>query len=178
MLRILEEQKDFDYDFYLFPSEYTIIKIIEERVATPIIIRLDNQARTFFIPQLSAQHRDLYTHLHYVFETSLLSEGSCHLYLNPVGAIQLKQRQADYTWLLDANALTDDALFFTGKGITIGGIQIEVCQPQGTYYFLDNKGATFLINFINSTTSLIAIDFLSARLDAVLLEKYIKVMVY
>ena len=149
ILRKLEEQEDFDYDFYVFPSEYTLNEITEERFITPITVRLDNQARVFFLPQFSEQDRELANSIRYVFQASLNPGGQCYLYLNKIASVQLKESHANYTWILSAENLADDTLLFTDRGIRIGDISIEIPAHQAQYYFIDKAGAvTFLLDFV------------------------------
>ena len=43
VIRRLEEDERFDYDFYIFPSEYIIRKILFEYVETKIVVVLDSR---------------------------------------------------------------------------------------------------------------------------------------
>lgn len=52
VIRRLEQTDNFDYDFYIFPSENTITHIYHEYVNTPISVRLDNKKRNLIIPNL------------------------------------------------------------------------------------------------------------------------------
>lgn len=159
VLRKLEERYDFDYDFYIFPSEYTITRLYEERVTTTITIRLDERQRTLFIPKLSEKDHTLYTHLHYVLEASHFPGGQCFLGLNKVASIRLIERQADYTWIISAKNLSDDKLTFTATGVAVGGIPIDIPQQQAQYRFVDRVGGTFTLNFTQRLALLTSLDF-------------------
>lgn len=174
VLRKLEEQEDFDYDFYIFPSEYTFNSITEERVLTPIAIRLDNQIRTFFIPQFSKQDRELSDSIRYIFQSSLDPGGQCCLYLNKIASIRLEESHANYTWILSAKNLTDDTLLFTDRGIRIGDIPIEIPTHQAQYYFVDKTGSvTFLLDFVKLSVIPIEIDQQLIQRD-VSLQEYLQ----
>ncbi|QKJ51198.1 hypothetical protein G9396_11225 [Providencia rettgeri] len=55
VIRRLENEDNFDYDFYIFPSENTITQIYHEYVDTPIEVRLDKQYRYLFVPKLAKE---------------------------------------------------------------------------------------------------------------------------
>jgi ankyrin repeat protein len=173
VLRTLERQEDFDYDFYIFPSEYTITRIDEERVATSITIRLDEQQRSFFIPKLAESDRELYSHIHYFFEGSIIQGGQCFLGLNEIGSIQLLERQADYTWILSAESLADDTVSFTDSGITLGSLAIKIPQHQAQYYFIDKQQGRFRLDFSRRTAVLMSIDFDFLQKQHLLVKDYV-----
>ncbi len=52
ILRKLEEDGRFDFDFYAFPGERAIYRIIPDYVATPIKVILDDRDRDLLIPAL------------------------------------------------------------------------------------------------------------------------------
>lgn len=176
VLRKLEEQKDFDYDFYIFPGEYIIIKITEKRELTPIEIRLDHQERVFVVPKFSEHDRELYTHLTYSFLADANSAGGqCHLYLNKVAAIKLiEQNLKDYTWVLNAEGLGNDTLHFTKTGITVGGIPIEILQYRTHYYFIDNKGNTYHLHFTQAKLVLKTINYQQVQKHRYSLQTYLQ----
>ncbi|MDX8000139.1 hypothetical protein FE394_13225 [Xenorhabdus sp. Reich] len=62
VIRRLEKDKRFDYDFYIFPGEVTIRRIHQEYVATPIEVVLDQSNRKLIVPELP---KELYGYLHY-----------------------------------------------------------------------------------------------------------------
>ncbi|MGC1854030.1 MAG: TcdA/TcdB pore-forming domain-containing protein [Candidatus Aquirickettsiella sp.] len=177
VLRKLEERKDFDYDFYIFPGEYTITKITEEREKTAITVRLDNKVRILIVPKFSEQDGELYTKLHYIFlaDYSGSQGGQCHLYLNKVSGIELKEHNIkNYTWVLNAEGLSDDTLHFIKTGITVGGIPIEIPQAQSRYYFIDNKGTTYHLYFTHATLVLKTINYQQVQKHRSSLQIYLQ----
>ncbi len=141
VLRQLEEQEDFHYDFYIFPSEYIVSAITPEFIKTNIKIVLDSQKRTFVIPQFSWQERFITQYLHYTLE-SPKTAGKTILYLGEVGSLKLESHHANYNWELVCNNCTNqEGIQFTATGIKIYGINVEVSNSSlGNYYLnLDNN---------------------------------------
>ncbi|MGC1854860.1 MAG: TcdA/TcdB pore-forming domain-containing protein [Candidatus Aquirickettsiella sp.] len=177
VLRELEQQKDFDYDFYVFPSEYIISEITENRATTVVKINLDRQSRSFVIPKFPKHDRELYTYIHYTFLIDSLSEGGqCQLYLSSIASIQLKEvSSVNYTWILSAEGLIDDALQFTKSGIKVGDIPIEIPQHQAKYYFIDKKATTtFYLDFTQLKLVPASINYQQVQKHSYSLQAYLQ----
>lgn len=175
--RRLEHKGNLFFDGYVFPSEYIMRKIIEERVTTPVTIRLDQQARVFVIPSFSNQHLEISGFLHYTFIASHISQGGqCHIYLNTVGSVQLKEGSlVNYTWILNAETLSNDVLGFTAKGITVGNIPIYIPQSQSSYYFIDKKGTTtFQLDFTQARLIAMHVNYQKIQEQSSSLQTYLR----
>ncbi|MGQ5522687.1 TcdA/TcdB pore-forming domain-containing protein [Chitinimonas sp. PSY-7] len=121
VLRKLEEQGDFDYDFYIFPSEQIIEKISFEYVPTDIKVMLDRYIRNLQMPKLP---NELHGHLHYVLQAQ---SGEYRLGLEPGSRVTLKSDDpANTKWVLDARALSNRDVVFGSGTLSIGGITISL----------------------------------------------------
>ncbi|TSJ87762.1 TcdA/TcdB pore-forming domain-containing protein [Chitinimonas sp. BJB300] len=121
ILRKLEEKYDFDFDFYIFPSEQIIEKIFIEYVSTDIKLILDNQIRNIQMPMLP---NNMHGHLHYTLQAQ---SGQYVVGLQPGSRLTLKSDEpANTKWVLDARGLPNrDIVFGTGT-LSIGGITLSL----------------------------------------------------
>ncbi|MGB9087408.1 MAG: TcdA/TcdB pore-forming domain-containing protein [Candidatus Aquirickettsiella gammari] len=177
VLRKLEEKGDFDYDFYVFPSEFIIDSIREERVATHIKIILDERTRTLVVPRFSEKDRDIYQNLHYEIIAPAI-QGRCPIILNRIGSLSLNSQHPQYTWeLVTADSI--DTLEFTATGIKIGNttapIHIHVPSPRtGIYLLLDKKHSVFTIDWDSKKLLPIKFDFTAFKNNPHTLQPYLR----
>jgi hypothetical protein len=147
VLRKLEQQGNFHYDFYVFPSEFIINTIREERVATQIKIILDAQERTLIVPHFSEHDREIYKNIHYQIESPARA-GRCSIVLNRVGSLTLNNQHPEYTWVLITEDQSADTLKFTATGIEIDNIPLVLTSPRaGRYTFVDKQRTAFSIDW-------------------------------
>jgi hypothetical protein len=120
-LRALEGD-DFDFDFYIFPSEQIIDHLSFEYVDTPVTVTLGDRNRRIQMPAPPpAPMRD---RLHYTLQGG---NGQYVLGLQAGAAITLAaQAGAAPAWTLDARALSADTPSFVGDGIAVGGVTLHI----------------------------------------------------
>ncbi|RDH39957.1 MAG: hypothetical protein CFE62_006285 [Candidatus Aquirickettsiella gammari] len=175
VLRKLEEQPNFHYDFYVFPSEFIINTIREERVTTSIKIILDGQERTLIVPNFSEQDKEIYKNLHYQIQAPI-REGRCSIVLNRIGSLTLNSQHRQYTWVLIAEDLCIDALKFTATGIEIANtLLVHITSPYtGKYIFVDKQGSAFTIDWQAQKSSLVEVNAQSFNNDTLELKSYLQ----
>ncbi len=177
VLRKLEEKGDFDYDFYVFPGEFIIDSIHEERVATHIKIILDERTRTLVVPKFLEKDREIYKNLHYEI-TAPAIQGRCPIVLNRIGSLTLNSQHPRYTWeLVTADSI--DTLEFTATGIKIGNttapIHIHVPSPRaGIYRLLDRQWSLFTIDWDGKKLLPIQFDFTTFKRNPYTLQPYLR----
>ena len=118
MLRRLENNYRFDYDFYIWPSEYIVHEINDlDYDTTRVQVKLDSQNRTLAMPNMPDEHAG---HIAYDFYgmggqyVVALNEGSWGNLIN--------QGDTPSTWIIDTSNLDSDHMGFDGRNLHIGGI--------------------------------------------------------
>ncbi|HHR5905359.1 TPA: TcdA/TcdB pore-forming domain-containing protein [Providencia alcalifaciens] len=123
VIRRLEQEDNFDYDFYIFPSENTITQIFHEYVDTPIEIILDEKNRALIVPQLA---REWHGKIEYKIKGN---GGTYKLSLNSGIRIKLTddtKNNQNSKWIIDASQLENSTVKIQNNQFTVGDIQIDV----------------------------------------------------
>lgn len=158
--KLADSDHDFYYDFYCFPSHYTITSLHEEYASTTTTLILDAQQRVLLIPKFEDKDAAFYKHIHYTFEGSSGPGGQYYIGLNKIGGIEIKEDSSEATWILSAQDLPSTTkVDFTTGGIQIAGIDIKIAERKSTYLFLDAKGDLFTIDFKDKTLNSVTIDY-------------------
>ncbi|MDX7990831.1 TcdA/TcdB pore-forming domain-containing protein [Xenorhabdus littoralis] len=161
VIRRLEKDKRFDYDFYIFPGEVTIRRMHQEYVATPIEVVLDQSNRKLIVPELP---RELYGYLHYEIKGAGgeyligLNEGtSVKLMsdvLKPGGSSTIPSR-----WIIDSSQLDNDTIKVLKNRLEIGGVVVEIDPSQnGQVLVVNSKKEMREINFSKLTAEVVRED--------------------
>ncbi|KAH9296780.1 hypothetical protein KI387_028462 [Taxus chinensis] len=146
VIRRLEEDERFDYDFYIFPSEYTINKIMFEYVETKIAVVLDKRSiRLQMYPELPKQ---LHRYLSYEVEGSGgeycigLAKGYS-LSLNTSGSLA-----TETTWIIDGSTLGEDSIEVGKDWVKVGGITIDLLsRKMKSFLVISPGGEVSLVDF-------------------------------
>ena len=148
VLRKLEAQRDFHYDFYSFPSEYIIDSLHQEIIATSIKVILDENERMLIVPNFSEHDNNIYSHLNYRIEAPAIP-GRCSIVLNRIGSLSLLSQQTHYTWVLVKEDFTVDSLKFTETGVEIAQtVLIKLLSPhKETCLLVDKNLFVFAIDW-------------------------------
>ncbi|WP_305830537.1 TcdA/TcdB pore-forming domain-containing protein [Photobacterium leiognathi] len=93
------KQKTFDYDFYIFPSEYIVRKITQEYVTTNIKVDLNRDKQDLFMRKLTPALKDK---LHY---TLTGNGGEYRVHLQPGAKFTLKNDTEASTWIFDVRSI-------------------------------------------------------------------------
>ncbi|MGW7678901.1 TcdA/TcdB pore-forming domain-containing protein [Shewanella sp. S23-S33] len=156
VIRRLESDYRFDYDFYIFPSEYIIRKITQEYVHTPIRINLDDQNRQIQMRQLGPE---LQGKLSYQFSGR---RGEYHIVLQTGAELSLEvtSRQVRGTrWVLDARHLNSDQIIVQQDHISVGGVRVNLASlTLGSITVLNKRNEVFYINMEELKAELISED--------------------
>ncbi|MCO7223056.1 TcdA/TcdB pore-forming domain-containing protein [Pleionea sp. CnH1-48] len=155
IIRKLEEDKRFDYDFYIFPSEYTIDKLRYEYVSTDVNVILDKQDRQIVMPTFSQEERG---HLHYKLEGS---GANYHLVLNTGASLSLSapSRRSRTQWVLDARQLDNNNISVSHDHLVVGGVRVNfnTIYP-GAISVINKHNEIFSIDIDNQSFSLTSED--------------------
>ncbi|MDC9590610.1 TcdA/TcdB pore-forming domain-containing protein [Xenorhabdus sp. XENO-10] len=161
VIRRLEEDKRFDYDFYIFPGEVTIRRIHQEYVATPIEVVLDQHSRKLIVPELP---KELHGYLHYEIKGAGgeyligLNEGTSVKLTsdvpNPDGSGNLPSR-----WIIDSSQLASDNIKVSKNRLEVGGVVVELDPSRnGQVLVVNSKNEVREVDFSNQTIQVVSED--------------------
>ncbi|QTL41174.1 Mcf protein [Xenorhabdus budapestensis] len=138
VLRRLEEDGRFDFDFYAFPSERVVRRIKPEFVATPIDIILDDEDRDIVIPQLP---EDVHGFLSYQLTGG---KGKYRISLQEGVSLSLQGNISTH-WILDARHIGSHVNPSLSKKdnrqlLHIGSIKIILPEESDNISIMSNAG--------------------------------------
>ncbi|WP_340622197.1 TcdA/TcdB pore-forming domain-containing protein [Xenorhabdus siamensis] len=138
VLRRLEEDGRFDFDFYAFPSERVVRRIKPEFVETPIDIILDDEDRDIVIQQLP---EDVHGFLSYHLTGG---KGKYRISLQEGVSLSL-QGNTDTHWILDARHIGSNVNTRLSKEdnrqlLHIGNIKITLSEESDNISLINNAG--------------------------------------
>lgn len=150
VIRRLEEDYRFDYDFYIFPSEYIINRIYQEYVSTEINVYLDLRQRQLVVP-------DLPNELHGYLSYNIYGNGSCcvislnegvTLNLSVIDGSSQKTR-----WILNTSNLESDGVHITRDNLVVGNVTVNIPQlTQSEVWLISHNDKVSAIDFEQQTT--------------------------
>ncbi|WP_340613510.1 TcdA/TcdB pore-forming domain-containing protein [Xenorhabdus thailandensis] len=159
VIRRLEKDKRFDYDFYIFPGEATIRRIHQEYVATPIEVVLDQRNRKLIVPELP---KELHGYLHYEIKGAGgeyligLNEGTSVKLISDVVA---GSNPVPSRWIIDSSQLASNTISVSKSRLVIGGVVVELDPAQnGQILVVNGKNEVSEVDFSNLTTQVISED--------------------
>ncbi len=151
VLRRLEEDYRFDFDFYAFPGERIVRRIIPEYVATPVRVLLDAQDRDILVPALPDI---LQGKLSYQLE----GEGG-HYRLGLLEGVSISLGgTANSRWTLDARQLKEATMRLDGNQLQVGSLAITLAENCGEISLIDASGELFTVDRENQKLSLLEAD--------------------
>lgn len=143
VLRSLENNRTFDYDFYIFPSEYLVNRITQHYEPTQIEVLLDRQDRMLLMRPLSGE---LQGKLSYV----LRSQGAQYqVVLRPGAALSLNSSRKirGTRWILDGRQLGDGSIVINDRNLTVGGVSVTLSnQDIGEVLVINRDNEVYRIN--------------------------------
>ncbi|MCC8421433.1 insecticidal toxin MCF [Photorhabdus thracensis] len=158
VIRKLEEDKRFDYDFYIFPGEETIRRIRHEYVDTPIEVVLDQRNRQLVVPELP---KELHCFLNYEIKGA---GGEYLIGLNEGTEVKLTNDVANTLshWIIDSSQLDNDSISMSENQLEIGGVVVKLDLTQNRQVSVVNgKGELRKVDFtgqLNQTPKVVAVD--------------------
>ncbi|WP_391527916.1 insecticidal toxin MCF [Photorhabdus akhurstii] len=156
VIRRLEEDKRFDYDFYIFPGEETIRRIHHEYVDTPIKVVLDQRNRQLVAPELP---KELHGFLCYEIKGA---GGEYLIGLNEGAKVNLTSDVAS-TWIIDSSQLASDSISVSKDQLLVGEkgkeVVIKLYLAQNSQVLVVNgKGEVRKVDFASLTAQVISED--------------------
>ncbi|WP_323853779.1 TcdA/TcdB pore-forming domain-containing protein [Xenorhabdus koppenhoeferi] len=177
VIRKLEKDKHFDYDFYIFPGEVTIRRIHQEYVATPIEVILDQRSRKLIVPDLP---KELYGYLHYEIKGAGgeyligLNEGVSVKLMSDVpklgGSGNIPSR-----WIIDSSQLDNGTIKVLENRLEIGGVVVELDPSQnGQVLVVNSKNEMREINFSKLTADVVKEDASKWQVPGQQIEQHLR----
>ncbi|MCA6223024.1 TcdA/TcdB pore-forming domain-containing protein [Photorhabdus antumapuensis] len=155
VIRKLEEDKRFDYDFYIFPGEETIRRIHHEYVDTPIEVVLDQRDRQLVVPELP---KELHGFLRYEIKGA---SGKYRIGLNEGTQIKLTSDgdSALSRWIIDSSQLASGSISVSKNRLVVGGVVVELDPAQnGQVLVVNGTGEVREVDFAGLTTQVVSED--------------------
>ncbi|WP_323837496.1 TcdA/TcdB pore-forming domain-containing protein [Photorhabdus africana] len=170
VIRRLEEDKRFDYDFYIFPGEQTIRRINHEYVDTPIEVVLDQRNRQLVVPELP---KKLHGYLNYELKGA---GGEYLIGLNEGTRVKLTSNIAGALsrWIIDSSQLTGDRISVSTNRLVVGGVVVELDPAQnGQVLVVNNRGEVRKVDFANLTAQVVSVDMSKSQRPGQQIEQHL-----
>ncbi|MCP1489944.1 insecticidal toxin [Pseudomonas fluorescens] len=170
VIRRLEDYR-FDYDFYIFPSEYTVSRIHQEYVATPIEVVLDQRSRHLLVPELP---KALHGYLHYEIKGG---GGEYLVALNEGATVKLTNVSANAPsrWVIDSNQLANDRITVSKNRLMVGGVVVDCDMSAGSrVVVISQKGEVREVDFTRLTTQVVGEDVSKWKAPGLPIEQYLR----
>ncbi|MCD9568348.1 TcdA/TcdB pore-forming domain-containing protein [Pseudomonas protegens] len=171
VIRKLEQDRRFDYDFYIFPSEETIRRIHQEYVETPVEVLLDGHSRQLVIPQLP---KELYGYLRYDIQGA---GGEYLIGLNEGTEVRLSNEAGTQPsrWIIDSSQLESDSISVAKDHLLVGGVKVKLDPAQSGQVLLVNaKGEVRAADFAGQTTYVVKEDASQWQVPGQRIEQHLK----
>ncbi|WP_167404836.1 TcdA/TcdB pore-forming domain-containing protein [Vibrio penaeicida] len=148
VIRRLEVDGRFDFDFYAFPSEFILTRITQKYVNTDVTINLGAQNRQILMRKLG---KELKGKLNYVLKGK---GGEYRVNLQPGATLSLEvepQTQAGTRWILDARQLPASDIQVASDHLTVGGIRVNLRSADlGQILVIGNREEVSTIDRANT----------------------------
>lgn len=171
VIRRLEQDRRFDYDFYIFPSEETIRRIHQEYVETPVQVLLDRSNRQLVVPQLP---KELYGYLRYDIQGA---GGQYLIGLNEGTEVRLGNQDGSppSRWIIDSSQLESDSISVAKDHLLVGGVKVKLDPAQSEQVLLVNaKGEVRAVDFAGQTTDVVKEDASQWQVPGQRIEQHLK----
>ncbi|ROL62627.1 cytotoxin [Pseudomonas protegens] len=171
VIRKLEQDRRFDYDFYIFPSEETIRRIHQEYVETPVEVLLDGHNRQLVVPQLP---KELYGYLRYDIQGA---GGEYLIGLNEGTEVRLSNEagRQPSRWIIDSSQLESDSISVAKDHLLVGGVKVKLDPAQSGQVLLVNaKGEVRAADFAGQTTYVVKEDASQWQVPGQRIEQHLK----
>ncbi|MDI2146206.1 cytotoxin [Pseudomonas sp. ITA] len=170
VIRRLEQDYRFDYDFYIFPSEYTVSRIHQEYVATSVEVVLDQRNRQLLVPRLP-------TELHGYLRYEIKGGGGEYLVaLNEGVSVKLANvgTSAPSRWVIDSKQLPHDRITVLKNKLMVGGVVIDLDVPRNTRILVISRtGEVREVDFSRLTTQVLGEDASKWNVSGQPIEQYL-----
>lgn len=154
VLRRLEEDKRFDYDFYIFPLETIVNTITHEYLKTSIDITLDDKTRELHVPDLSREKHGYLTYN--------IKGGGGQTALHVRDGVSIKLTSTADTlpshWIINTRNLPNREIKIFADHMTIGNYKIEVSiHSQDKFSLITHAEEVSEIDFSTQTRKISAL---------------------
>lgn len=169
VIRRLEEDRRFDYDFYIFPSEETIRRIRQEYVDTPIEVLLDSRDRQLVIPELP---KELYGYLNY----QIKGAGGRYLVgLNEGTRVDLSSESGKPSrWIIDSSQLASESISVSKDQLVVGGVVVKLDPAHnGQVLVVNAKGEVREVDFAGMSARVVEEDASKWQLPGQRIEQHL-----
>lgn len=169
VIRRLEEDRRFDYDFYIFPSEETIRRIRQEYVETPIEVLLDSRDRQLVIPELP---KELHGYLNY----QIKGAGGRYLVgLNEGARVDLASEAGTPSrWIIDTSQLESDSISVSKDQLVVGGVVVKLDPAHnGQVLVVNAKGEVREVDFAGMSARVVEEDASKWQLPGQRIEQHL-----
>ncbi|MBV7576701.1 cytotoxin [Pseudomonas sp. PDM32] len=171
VIRRLEQDRRFDYDFYLFPGEYTIRKIHQEYVDTPVEVLLDQRNRQLVVPELP---NELHSFLRYEIKGT---GGEYVIGLNEGVRVKLTSETGSMPsrWIIDSSQLASDSISVSNQQLVVGGVVVELDPAQnGRILVVNAKKEVREVDFTGMTTRVLVEDASKWQVSGHRIEQHLR----
>ncbi|KAG7099820.1 hypothetical protein E1B28_001629 [Marasmius oreades] len=152
VIRRLEVDGRFDYDFYVFPSEYIIRRISHEYVKTLITVKLSERPVRVQVPSLP-------NNMHGVIKYTLHGAGADYTVGFMAGIEVILSSTKNTRWILDCGDLTDDQITVGSDSVLVAGVRVTITDRNFTSILVINKQKEVLqVDFDNHNTFVVKED--------------------
>ncbi|KAJ6262449.1 cytotoxin [Drechslerella dactyloides] len=154
VIRRLEDDYRFDFDFYIFPSEWIVNKISHKYVETPVTVNLGERPIRVQVPKLPNELRG-------VLKYSLYGAGADYtIGLNAGVGMTLSSKSDSTRWILDCRDLEGDPNpVIKDDSVSVAGLQVTFKDRKFSSTLVINSSAEVLqVDFKKHTASLIEVD--------------------
>ena len=143
LIRKLEVDKRFDYDFYIFPSEYIINRITFDYAPTTVTVKLGSRSIRVQAPKLDSA---LQGFMHYVLEGA----GAEYVIGLEPGVSFSLSGSSGTRWVLDPKFLDKPAIVVKDSTVSVGGVEVSVADPHSAVVLIATSGSEVLrVDFEN-----------------------------
>lgn len=155
LLRKLEsntKEQCFDFDFYIFPSEYIIRTLKQDYQATQIEVVLDNKNRQIVMRPLDKLLSGKLTY-------NLIGDGASYqIHLQRGANLSLNSNKSQTQWIFDAAQLPSSQITVKAKRIELDGVYIDYAGAGTENIFVRKKNGEIL-KITNGTIKVVEINF-------------------
>lgn len=155
VIRRLESDYRLDYDFYIFPSEWTISSIRQDYVATSIEVVLGKSNQQLVVPELP---KELHGYIRYEINGA---GGEYLIRLNKGVGVRLSGGPASAAsrWVLDSSQLGSEEIIVERNRLVVGKIIVEFdLNHQGQVLLVNRQGEIREIDFTTLRTRVLNED--------------------
>ena len=173
IIRRLEKNGRFHYDFFQFPIERIIQSISHEYVKTHMIVRLARETQSVIVPEIPDDVKSL---LENKYQYTLHASAQRHTVLFTDGLSLILINSGRCTWVLHSKIVNFGDIKFPARGeIAFAKTRITQKSQNTLLYFIDKSGGQLMVDPKRKTKRLMTIHQ-TGSMTAKDVEQYLKSM--